>query len=251
MCGIDGFLDLRRSARVEDMTDIVARMTTTLVHRGPDASGSWVDADAGIALGHRRLSIIDLTDAGAQPMHSASGRYVISYNGEIYNAVDLAHELTASGQHLRGHCDTEVLLEAIDAWGLDRALERSNGMFAFALWDRRERRLHLVRDRLGEKPLYYGWMGDTLLFASELKSLRAHPAFRGSVDRDALAAYFRCELRPRPALDLRRCTEAAAGLGPHNRGRSRPRPRSRCGPGSVLVRLRRVHRRLTQRSGIG
>ena len=127
MCGIDGFLDLRQSARGEDLTDIVARMTTTLVHRGPDASGSWVDADAGIALGHRRLSIIDLTDAGAQPMHSASGRYVISYNGEIYNAVDLAHELTASGHALRGHCDTEVLLEAIDAWGLDRALERSNG----------------------------------------------------------------------------------------------------------------------------
>jgi asparagine synthase (glutamine-hydrolysing) len=198
MCGIDGFLDLRRSARAEHLTDIVDRMTTTLVHRGPDASGSWVDADAGIALGHRRLSIIDLTEAGAQPMHSASGRYVISYNGEIYNAVDLAHELTASGHQLRGHCDTEVLLEAIDAWGLDRALERSNGMFAFALWDRRERRLHLVRDRLGEKPLYYGWMGDTLLFASELKSLRAHPAFRGSVDRDALAAYFRANCVPGP-----------------------------------------------------
>ena len=198
MCGIDGFLDLQQSPRSEDLTDIVDRMTTTLMHRGPDASGSWVDPEAGIALGHRRLSIVDLTDAGAQPMHSASGRYVISYNGEIYNAVDLAHELTASGHQLRGHCDTEVLLEAIDGWGLDRALERSNGMFAFALWDRRERRLHLVRDRLGEKPLYYGWMGDTLLFASELKSLRAHPAFRGSVDRDALAAYFRANCVPGP-----------------------------------------------------
>jgi asparagine synthase (glutamine-hydrolysing) len=199
MCGIDGFLDLRQSAPGEHLTDIVVRMTATLVHRGPDASGSWVDPEAGIALGHRRLSIIDLTEAGAQPMHSASGRYVISYNGEIYNAIDLAQEITASGHQLRGHCDTEVLLEAIDAWGLDLALERSNGMFAFALWDRRERRLHLVRDRLGEKPLYYGWMGDTLLFASELKSLRAHPAFRGSVDRNALAAYFRanCVAGPR------------------------------------------------------
>jgi asparagine synthase (glutamine-hydrolysing) len=197
VCGIAGFVDLGGRTQ-RDPDALVLDIVGQLAHRGPDADGTWIDSDAGIALGHRRLSIVDLSDAGAQPMHSASERYVISYNGEIYNAPDLAQELESAGHHLKGHCDTEVLIEAIDAWGLDRALAKTNGMFAFALWDRRERRLHLVRDRLGEKPLYYGWIGDTFLFGSELKALRAHPAFRPEIDRDALAMYFRysCILPP-------------------------------------------------------
>ena len=198
MCGVTGFLDLRRDRTYDDHDVLLDAMSHTLVHRGPDAVGRWCDTAAGIALGHRRLAIVDLSDAGAQPMHTASGRFVISYNGELYNADDLAQELRDAGHQLRGHCDTEVLVEAIDAWGLERTLERSNGMFAFALWDRRERRLHLVRDRLGEKPLYYGWMGETLLFGSELKALRAHPDFRSEINRDALASYFRYNCIPAP-----------------------------------------------------
>jgi asparagine synthase (glutamine-hydrolysing) len=198
MCGVTGFLDLRHGHSGDRMQGMVDAMAAALAHRGPDADGTWIDAEAGFALGHRRLSIVDLSDAGAQPMHSASGRYVISYNGEIYNADDLSAQLVGTGHHLRGHCDTEVLVEAIDAWGLARALEAANGMFAFALWDRQERELHLVRDRLGEKPLYYGWMGDTLLFGSELKALRAHRAFRADINRDALTAYFRSNCVPAP-----------------------------------------------------
>jgi asparagine synthase (glutamine-hydrolysing) len=198
MCGVTGFLDLRHGHSGDRMQGMVDAMAAALAHRGPDAHGTWIDAEAGFALGHRRLSIVDLSDAGAQPMHSASGRYVISYNGEIYNADDLSAQLVGAGHHLRGHCDTEVLVEAIDAWGLARALEAANGMFAFALWDRQERELHLARDRLGEKPLYYGWMGDTLLFGSELKALRAHPAFRADINRDALTAYFRSNCVPAP-----------------------------------------------------
>src|SRR5439155_1540690 len=197
MCGVTGFLDTA-DRQCLDGDAVIVNMMNALTHRGPDASGIWIDAEARIALGHRRLSIVDLSEAGAQPMHSASGRFVISYNGEIYNADDVARDLAAAGHRLRGHCDTEVLIEAIDAWGLDRALERSNGMFAFALWDRQERRLHLVRDRLGEKPLYYGWMGDVLLFGSELKALRAHPDFRSSINRDALALFFRYNCIPAP-----------------------------------------------------
>jgi asparagine synthase (glutamine-hydrolysing) len=198
MCGVTGFLDTRSALTADTVHARLVAMTGALAHRGPDADGYWCDPASGIALGHRRLSIVDLSDAGAQPMRSASERFVISYNGELYNADDLSGELRASGRTLRGHCDTEVLVEAIDAWGLERTLAKSNGMFAFALWDRRERRLHLVRDRLGEKPLYYGWAGSTLLFASELKALRAHPEFDPEIDRDALALYFRFDCFPAP-----------------------------------------------------
>lgn len=174
-------------------------MADAIRHRGPDDEGVWVDADAGLALAHRRLSIIDLSPAGHQPMVSASGRFVIAFNGEIYNQCDVRRSLDGEGQtNWRGHSDTEVLLEAIAAWGIDRALEASAGMFAFALWDRVERTLILARDRLGEKPLYYGWAGDTFLFGSELAALGQHPAWIGDIDRDALALMMRFNNVPAP-----------------------------------------------------
>jgi asparagine synthase (glutamine-hydrolysing) len=173
-------------------------MVDTLRHRGPDDSGAWADAKAGIALGHRRLSIVDLSPEGHQPMHSVCGRYVVSFNGEIYNFKALRRELEGLGYAFRGHSDTEVMLACISQWGLLSAVTRFNGMFAFALWDRREKLLHLVRDRMGEKPLYYGWMGKTFLFGSELKSLRSHPDFNTQIDRDALTLYMRHNYVPAP-----------------------------------------------------
>ena len=198
MCGIAGSLDVRAAQNEESLTATVRAMAQTLHHRGPDGLGSWVDPSAGLALGHRRLCVIDPSEHGHQPMVSRSGRYVIVYNGEIYNFRSLRSELEGSGARFRGHSDTEVLLAGIDRWGLDRMLARCNGMFAFALWDNERRSLHLVRDRLGEKPLYYGWFGPTLLFGSELKALRAHPAFSASVDRGALALYLRHNCVPSP-----------------------------------------------------
>ncbi len=193
MCGIAGFLG--RAPRLEMEAQLEA-MAGSLRHRGPDDAGVWADPEAGAGLAHRRLSILDLSAEGHQPMRSADGRYVIVYNGEIYNFADLRAELPA--QRFRGHSDTEVLLAAVSAWGLEATLSRLNGMFAFALWDERERLLRLARDRLGEKPLYYGWVGSTFLFGSELKALRAHPAFSAEIDRDALALYFRYANVPAP-----------------------------------------------------
>jgi len=175
-----------------------AAMGAALRHRGPDDAGTWVDASAGVALAHRRLAILDLSAAGHQPMHSHCGRYVLVSNGEIYNFGALRRELERSGCAFRGHCDTEVMLAAISEWGLARAVTAFDGMFAFALWDRHERTLHLVRDRIGEKPLYYGWSGHAFLFGSELKALRRHPCFQGCVDRDALALYLRYAYIPAP-----------------------------------------------------
>jgi asparagine synthase (glutamine-hydrolysing) len=198
MCGITGFLDRRRDARADELATIAARMAGTLHHRGPDALTTWVDPAAGVALGHTRLSIVDLSPAGAQPMVSASGRYVLTYNGEVYNAAELAPELAQRGVHFRGHSDTEVLVEAIDAWGLERTVERCNGMWSFAVWDREDAQLHLVRDRLGIKPLYYGFVGSAFVFGSEMKALRAHPQFTADLDRDAIARFLRFAYVPTP-----------------------------------------------------
>ena len=198
MCGISGFLDTSRRRGTEELRDIVLGMANTLRHRGPDDFGAWVDAATGIALGHRRLSILDLSPLGHQPMHSASGRYALSFNGEIYNFRALRSELEDLGHTFRGHSDTEVMLACFSQWGVHQAVKRFNGMFAFALWDREERLLHLARDRFGEKPLHYGWLGKTFVFASELKAVRAHPDFEADIDRDVLALYFRYGYIPAP-----------------------------------------------------
>ena len=198
MCGIAGFLS---PGPLQPEAAAVARaMGDRLKHRGPDGRDEWLDGDAGIALAHRRLSIVDLSPAGQQPMHSANGRWVITFNGEIYNHLDLRHQLQVqdSAPPWRGHSDTETLLAAITAWGLTNTLRRVVGMFAFALWDRQERTLTLVRDRLGEKPLYYGVQRGVLLFGSELKALQAHPLFDAGIDRGALALLLRLGYVPAP-----------------------------------------------------
>lgn len=198
MCGIVGYLGLN------DLTDAlsvphsyVRRMADTLVSRGPDSDGYWLDLKAAIALGHRRLSIVDLSAAGAQPMCSMSGQFVLAFNGEIYNHLDLRSELARCGLApvWRGHSDTETLLAGFDAWGISGTLERVVGMFAMAVWCRGTRTLSLTRDRLGEKPLYYGWQGighsAVFLFGSELKALRVHPSFGDAINRDALHLFMR------------------------------------------------------------
>lgn len=196
MCGIAGFWTPSR--RTLDGAAVLARMTAAIAHRGPDADGHWIDPDAGIHIGHRRLSIIDLSDAGSQPMVSASGRFVITFNGEIYNFEALRTELEQYGVRFRGRSDTEVLVEAVARWGVADAARRAAGMFAFAVWDRHTRELALVRDRIGEKPLYYGWNGGTLLFGSELKALRVHPDWRNEIDRGSLALFLRHNYIPAP-----------------------------------------------------
>jgi asparagine synthase (glutamine-hydrolysing) len=195
MCGIVGFLSPTGGDEPR-ARHLLRAMTAALRHRGPDGDGQWLDVESGVAMGHRRLAVIDLSEAGQQPMLSASGRYVLVFNGEIYNHLELRERLPPSTW--RGHSDTETLLSAIEAWGLDRALRSSVGMFALALWDRTNRRLSLARDRLGEKPLYYGWQGSTLLFASELKALQRHPDFHGTIDRMSVAEYVRCGYVPAP-----------------------------------------------------
>ena len=192
MCGITGIMFCRSS----DLNRIVSDMTRMIRYRGPDNSGLWCDADHGLALGHARLSILDLSPAGHQPMKSTSGRYVIAFNGEIYNHLALREQLT--GLPWRGHSDTETLLAAFETWGVEKTLQATVGMFALALWDRVERRLVLARDRIGEKPLYYGWSNGTFLFASELKALEAYPGWRGDIDRDALALFMRYAYVPVP-----------------------------------------------------
>jgi asparagine synthase (glutamine-hydrolysing) len=198
MCGFAGFYSTRNFPR--DAVSLAEKMANAVIHRGPDDAGTWIDADAGIALAHRRLAIVDISSAGHQPMSSACARYLIVFNGEIYNHLDLRRELeiTGKGAHWRGHSDTETLLAAISAWGVGTTLAKCVGMFAFALWDHVDRKLILARDRLGEKPLYYGIQDETLLFGSELKALTPHPAFRAKIDRDALTLYLRHNCIPAP-----------------------------------------------------
>lgn len=197
MCGLTGILDpLTSDATL--LRERVGAMTDALQHRGPDASGTWMEES--VALGHRRLSILELSGAGAQPMHSVCGRFVIVFNGEIYNHLHLRAELASAGAapDWRGHSDTETLLAGIVHWGLDKTLHRAAGMFSLALWDRHAGSLSLARDRIGEKPLYWGWAGHALIFGSELKALRAHPDFPHQVCRGALAQYLRFAYVPAP-----------------------------------------------------
>ena len=203
MCGFVGFLGQPERLASEALEDIVGRMSEAVRHRGPDAGGTWADPLCGVALGHRRLAVLDLSPAGHQPMASRSGRYVVAYNGEIYNhleirrEIDVAQATPASGSW-RGRSDTETLLAAVEAFGVCAALRKFVGMFAFALWDRQDRVLYLARDRLGEKPLFYGWQGQTLLFGSTLAALKRHPVFRAPVERSALSAYLRHGYVPGP-----------------------------------------------------
>lgn len=196
MCGILGIL--RSTPGATSPEEELRTMLPGLRHRGPDHEGCWADGEAGIALGHTRLSVLDLSPAGHQPMASTSGRYRISFNGEIYNFRALQKELEKDGFHPRGHSDTEVLLAAFEARGVAQTLPDLTGMFSMAVWDRQERVLHLARDRMGEKPLFFGWLGQDLVFASELKALHAHPRWEGRPDRDALTLYMRYAYVPAP-----------------------------------------------------
>lgn len=198
MCGITGFLDRTGLSRPSDLDTVVGAMTRTLAHRGPDGWDAWVDAACGVAFGHRRLAIIDLSPAGRQPMASGDGRFVITFNGEIYNFRELRAELEGLGHRFRGTSDTEVMLEGFSAWGVEATVRRLVGIFAFAVWDRAERRLTLVRDHFGVKPLYHGTFGQLLVFGSELKALVAHPAVPRRVDRGSVAAFLRLGYVPTP-----------------------------------------------------
>ena len=215
MCGIAGLLiGLNRNP---DLEAIAHRMGAAISHRGPDAAGVWSDALLGVALAHQRLSVIDLSSAGHQPMTSASGRFVIAFNGEIYNHLELRLQLEATGMAptWRGHADTETLLAAIEAWGLEQALQRCAGMFALALLDRNKQLLHLARDRFGEKPLYWGLSGSgsdrALLFGSELAALCAYPGFDNQIDRGALAQFLRSCYVPAPDSIFRSIKKLPAG----------------------------------------
>jgi asparagine synthase (glutamine-hydrolysing) len=199
MCGLAGWV---RSGGLsaDDASGVMRRMADAITHRGPDDYGMWVDETAGIGLGHRRLSILDLSPAGHQPMISPGGRYVIAFNGEIYNHLELRRLFRSArnGSEWRGHSDTETLLACFENWGIEKTLASAVGMFAIALWDRETCTLTLARDRMGEKPLYYGWQGDAFLFGSELKALKAHPAFHAGIDRGALALFLRHNYVPAP-----------------------------------------------------
>ncbi|HDL52968.1 MAG TPA: asparagine synthase (glutamine-hydrolyzing) [Proteobacteria bacterium] len=196
MCGIGGIFS--RGGLGPDHEGVLENMKASLAHRGPDGSGVWTDAAAGIGLCHTRLAVLDLTPMGNQPMRDLSGRGAISYNGEVYNHRELRSELEGTGWRFRSQTDTEVVLAGCLTWGIPRALERFNGMFAFAFWDASERALYLVRDRIGIKPLYYGWAGDDLIFGSELKALCVHPGFTRTVDHRALELFLMLQYIPSP-----------------------------------------------------
>lgn len=211
MCGIAGVLDPGWNGTAGDLAALAAAMAAPVAHRGPDDDGTWCDAAAGVGFGHRRLAIVDLSPAGHQPMVSADGRWVIAYNGECYNAAEVAAGLPGGRRGLRGHCDTEVVAEAIAAWGVRPALESLNAMFALAAWDRRRRVLYLARDRLGEKPLYYARAGRAFLFGSELRAVAAHPRFHAEIDRRSLAVLLRLNYIPAPATIYTEARKLTAG----------------------------------------
>jgi asparagine synthase (glutamine-hydrolysing) len=195
MCGIVGFIE---RGGLFPLEKTIRDMTATLQHRGPDAQGIWIDDGIGIAFGHRRLSIVDLSPLGAQPMEGATSRFLIVFNGEIYNFKEIATELTKRGHHFRGSSDTEVLLAAFEEWGVVNSLSRLNGMFAFAVWDKKARELILARDRLGKKPLYYGTGKGVFFFGSELKALRANPGFEGDIERSIIPTFLQFGFIPSP-----------------------------------------------------
>lgn len=246
MCGLVGFIGGGGIRSESALRALTGRMITQLRHRGPDDEGIWVDAHCGVALGHRRLAIVDLSSHGAQPMVSHSGRYLLAYNGEIYNHSELRQELERAGPAVpwRGHSDTETVLAAMDHWGLQAALPRLNGMFAFALWDREQRLLHLARDRFGEKPLYYAVERGCFLFASELKGLLPHPAFAREIDRGALRAYMRFNYVPAPhtiyrsARKLLAATVLTVAVDPVAQTFSAREPRAYWSPTDVALAAR-------------
>lgn len=256
MCGFTGFLDRKHVLNDEEVRPILDAMNRRILNRGPDDDGIWIDGNQGIGLAHRRLSILDLSAAGHQPMVSQSQRYVLVFNGEIYNHLEIRRDIEQFGSapvhpladqsamaesrheaRWRGHSDTETLLAAIEAFGVGEALTRSRGMFAFALWDRHDRLLYLARDRMGEKPLYYGWQGDTFLFGSELKALEAHPDFRGEIDRSALSELLRLGYIPGPGSIYRHIHKLPPGtflaIGIH---RPEARPVSYWSPADAALR---------------
>ena len=189
MCGISGLIQNNRGAGArEPLTQATA---DAISHRGPDSHGVWVDEEHGVGLGHRRLAILDLSPEGHQPMVSPSGRYVMVFNGEIFNYQSFGRQLTSAGYRFRGHSDTEVMLAAFEQWGIEESCKKFIGMFAFAVWDRSEHKLHLVRDRLGIKPVFYAWSNGAFLFGSELKCLMAYPNFRRPLDPDSLDLFLR------------------------------------------------------------
>ena len=199
MCGITGFINLTNNKK-ESYEETLNKMTSSIIHRGPDAQGCWYDENKHIGLGHVRLSIIDLSEAGAQPMKSHCGRYVFIYNGEIYNYKDIKSKIESEFGKIewKGNSDTEVVLYAFSIWGVKKTLEQCNGMYAFALWDKKEEKLTLGRDRMGQKPLYYGFVDNHFVFGSELKSLKQHPSWKGVIDTESLDIYLRTGYVPTP-----------------------------------------------------
>ena len=198
MCGIAGYLKVDNTRSKAQIATIVNEMANTMVHRGPDHGDTWVSEEVELGLAHRRLSIIDLSANGNQPMYSENRRYIIVFNGEIYNHRELRQDLLSRQKVFKGHSDTEVILAGCEEWGVEQTITKCVGMFAMALWDIEERQLYLVRDRMGEKPLYYGWQNRTFLFSSELKAMRKHPDFQGDIDRNSLTLYFRHNYIPAP-----------------------------------------------------
>ncbi|MEA2927306.1 MAG: hypothetical protein QOI46_4690 [Alphaproteobacteria bacterium] len=225
MCGIAGMVDWRAATSGDALRSIAEAMIETVRHRGPDAGDVWVEAEGGVALGQRRLAIIDLSPGGAQPMHSADRRFVITFNGEIYNYRDIRRELQAAGHSMRSDSDTEVLLEACALWGVEAAIERAIGMFAFALWDRKTRSLTLARDRLGIKPLYYAATPERILFASQLKAFRPAPHWKPTIDEDAVVGYLRHAYIAQPRTIYREAEKLAPGHILTLRGGSTPSPK--------------------------